>query len=37
LDDTKLPPWLELETVYYYDNFDSGETKSKGEIKMLEN
>jgi len=31
------PPWLELDTLYYFDPEDEGDNfKAKGEIKMLE-
>ena len=32
LDESSLPPWMELDTLYYYDNHNT--LNPKGEIKM---
>ena len=44
LDENSLPPWMEIDTLYYFSTNDyiekiklgNTEFKPKGEIKMLE-
>jgi hypothetical protein len=37
LDESCLPPWLELDTLYYFgDKMKEDNYKPKGDIKMIE-
>lgn len=36
LDESSLPPWMELDTLYYFGDNIQTENRPSGEIKMIE-